>query len=196
MVKPWEVFYGETLFKWEYEIGTYFEDDSFPMVREYIRKAATGAFSAQSAYMHLHNLRRREGRGSALENAASLNNEAPTTAPVFAELNKVYNGDCFEVMRSMPNELADRIVTSPPYNLGKEYEEKRSQDIYVEEQMACIAEAVRLLHPKGSICWQVGNHVHKGEIFPLDIILYPIFKNHVCGRSFSFLDFLSGDSRH
>lgn len=84
--------------------------------------------------------------------------------------------DNLKFMRKLGGESMHLIVTSPPYNLGKEYEEKRSLDIYVEEQMACIAEAVRLLHPKGSICWQVGNHVHKGEIFPLDILLYPIFK--------------------
>ena len=70
------------------------------------------------------------------------------------------------------------IVTSPPYNMGKTYESKRSQDIYLEEQAAAIAEAVRLLHPKGSICWQVGNHVDEGHIFPLDILLYPLFRNH------------------
>ncbi len=70
------------------------------------------------------------------------------------------------------------IVTSPPYNIGKEYEERRSQELYIEEQAACIAEAVRLLHPKGSICWQVGNHVQSGEILPLDVLLYPLFKNH------------------
>ncbi len=84
--------------------------------------------------------------------------------------------DNLKFMRKLDDESMHLIVTSPPYNLGKEYEEKRSLDIYVEEQMACIAEAVRLLHPRGSICWQVGNHVHKGEIFPLDILLYPIFK--------------------
>ncbi len=80
-------------------------------------------------------------------------------------------------MRRLDDESMNLIVTSPPYNLGKEYEEKRSQDRYIEEQVACIAEAVRLLHPNGSICWQVGNHVQNGEIYPLDIILYPIFKN-------------------
>ncbi|MEQ1811067.1 MAG: site-specific DNA-methyltransferase [Terricaulis sp.] len=83
--------------------------------------------------------------------------------------------DNLKFMRKLGDESMHLIVTSPPYNIGKEYEEKRSLDIYIEEQMACIAEAVRLLHPQGSICWQVGNHVHKGEIFPLDILLYPIF---------------------
>jgi len=81
-------------------------------------------------------------------------------------------------MRRLKDETMNLIVTSPPYNLGKEYEEKRSQERYIEEQAACIAEAVRLLHPNGSICWQVGNHVQDGEIFPLDVILYALFKNH------------------
>ena len=85
--------------------------------------------------------------------------------------------DNLKFMRRHPDESMHLIVTSPPYNLGKEYEEKRSQDRYIEEQVACIAEAVRLLHPNGSICWQVGNHVQNGEIFPLDIILYPHFKS-------------------
>ncbi len=84
--------------------------------------------------------------------------------------------DNLKFMRRLPDESIKLIVTSPPYNLGKEYEEKRTQELYTEEQVACIAEAVRLLHPNGSICWQVGNHVQNGEVYPLDIILYPIFK--------------------
>ncbi|WP_236082300.1 DNA-methyltransferase [Stutzerimonas stutzeri] len=70
------------------------------------------------------------------------------------------------------------IVTSPPYNIGKEYERRTSRQVYIEEQAATIAEAVRLLKPQGSICWQVGNHVDDGEVFPLDILLYDLFKNH------------------
>jgi len=86
--------------------------------------------------------------------------------------------DNLKFMRQLEDESMKLIVTSPPYNIGKEYEKKRSQEIYVEEQAACIAEAVRLLHPNGSICWQVGNHIDDGEIFPLDILLYPKFKDH------------------
>lgn len=86
--------------------------------------------------------------------------------------------DNVEYMRSLEKASMHLIVTSPPYNLGKKYERKTSLDIYIEEQSATIAEAVRLLHPRGSICWQVGNHVDNGEVFPLDIILYQLFKNH------------------
>ena len=86
--------------------------------------------------------------------------------------------DNLDFMRSLKKGSMDLIVTSPPYNIGKEYEKRTPLDIYIESQSATIAEAVRLLHPQGSICWQVGNHVDDGEVFPLDVILYRIFKDH------------------
>ena len=46
-------------------------------------------------------------------------------------------------------------------------------------QAEVIRKCVLALAPNGSICWQVGNHKDKdGEILPLDILLYPIFKQH------------------
>ena len=81
-------------------------------------------------------------------------------------------------MRGLSDESMSLIVTSPPYNIGKSYETRQSCENYIEDQAACIAEAVRLLAPNGSICWQVGNYVDNGEVFPLDIMLYPLFKNH------------------
>jgi adenine-specific DNA-methyltransferase len=83
-----------------------------------------------------------------------------------------------DFMRSLKDGSMDLIVTSPPYNIGKEYEKRTALDIYIESQAAVIAEAVRLLHPQGSICWQVGNYVDGGEVFPLDMMLYRIFKDH------------------
>ena len=68
------------------------------------------------------------------------------------------------------------IVTSPPYNLGKSYENSRvSMEAYLASQERVIAECARLLHHNGSVCWQVGNYVHSGAIVPLDALLYPIF---------------------
>lgn len=86
--------------------------------------------------------------------------------------------DNLKFMRELPNESMKLIVTSPPYNIGKSYEKRASLENYVKNQAQVISECVRLMHPKGSICWQVGNHVQKGEIFPLDIILYHLFKDH------------------
>ncbi|MFH0813831.1 MAG: site-specific DNA-methyltransferase [Pseudomonadota bacterium] len=76
---------------------------------------------------------------------------------------------------SIPDESLQLIVTSPPYNIGKEYEKKLRLNNYLEQQTTVIKECVRTLSSHGSICWQVGNYVENGSIIPLDTILYPIF---------------------
>jgi len=86
--------------------------------------------------------------------------------------------DNLSFMRTLPDAGMKLIVTSPPYNIGKSYEKRKSLDTYIAEQAQVIAESVRLLHPEGSLCWQVGNHVQNGEIFPLDMVLYPVFMQH------------------
>ena len=86
--------------------------------------------------------------------------------------------DNLQFMRPLPSETVMLIVTSPPYNIGKSYEKKSTLEDYVSAQVQVISECVRLLHPRGSICWQVGNHVDRGEVFPLDTILYHVFKDH------------------
>lgn len=86
------------------------------------------------------------------------------------------NGDCLKLLSTIPNGEAQLIVTSPPYNIGKKYEKKKLLADYIDEQEKTITECARLLSQSGSICWQVGNHVDGQEIFPIDILLYPIFK--------------------
>jgi len=87
----------------------------------------------------------------------------------------VYPGDCLELLQSVPDESFQLVVTSPPYNIGKEYEKKLDLEVYLEQQATVIRECVRALSPRGSVCWQVGNYVNKGTIVPLDSALYPIF---------------------
>lgn len=88
----------------------------------------------------------------------------------------VYPGDCLDLLKTIPNESLKLVVTSPPYNIGKEYERRLKLESYLEQQTAVIRECVRCLSPNGSICWQVGNYVENGSIIPLDTVLYPIFK--------------------
>ena len=87
----------------------------------------------------------------------------------------VYQGDCLDFLKSVPDRSIQLVVTSPPYNLGKEYETRRGLSEYLEWQRRVIVECHRVLKDEGSICWQVGNFVDKGSIVPLDIMLYPIF---------------------
>lgn len=89
----------------------------------------------------------------------------------------LYHGDTLDLLRSIPDRQIQLVVTSPPYNLGKPYESRLDMDTYLAQQKAVISECVRVLNDQGSLCWQVGNHVKKdGEIVPLDIMLYPLFK--------------------
>ena len=86
--------------------------------------------------------------------------------------------DNLKFMRPLKSGSMNLIVTSPPYNIGKSYEKRTPLEKYVQDQAQVIAECVRLLDDNGSICWQVGNHVQNGEIFPLDIVLYHVFRDH------------------
>lgn len=93
-------------------------------------------------------------------------------------LATLFLGDCLDFMAQIPDGEASLVVTSPPYNLGKEYERRGSLDAYLEMQAQAIAEAVRICASDGSVCWQVGNYVDNGQILPLDILLYPVFAKH------------------
>jgi adenine-specific DNA-methyltransferase len=86
--------------------------------------------------------------------------------------------DNLSFMRPLANGSMNLIVTSPPYNLGKQYEHRAPMDEYLQDQARVIAECARLLHERGSICWQVGNHVDDGEVYPLDIVIYRVFKDY------------------
>lgn len=91
----------------------------------------------------------------------------------------IEHADNSSFLRELPDESMKLIVTSPPYNIGKKYEKRTSLETYLAEQSKVIAECVRLLDKTGSICWQVGNHIaNNGEVIPLDVVLYPIFKQH------------------
>ena len=87
----------------------------------------------------------------------------------------VYEGGCLNLLASMPDECMQLVVTSPPYNIGKEYEKRLHINDYIAQQNAVITECVRVLRPDGHICWQVGNYVDNGAIIPLDAVLYPVF---------------------
>ena len=81
-----------------------------------------------------------------------------------------------DLLLQIPQNSIQLIVSSPPYNLGKEYETRQNVQEYLEDQAIIIEQLVRVLSPTGSLCWQVGNFVDNGEVYPLDILYYPVFK--------------------
>lgn len=103
--------------------------------------------------------------------------------PLFDFINseishQIINGDSLKVLKDFDDNKFDLIITSPPYNIGKSYETKTSIEKYLDTQESIINELVRVLSYKGNLCWQVGNYVDKGEVFPLDFFYYQIFKKH------------------
>lgn len=110
-----------------------------------------------------------------------LVNEPPFSEIIettFDSKHEVITGDALYVLKNVEDEKFDLVITSPPYNVGKEYEVKKSIEKYLKEQEEIIKELIRVTSNEGSICWQVGNYVQKGEVFPLDIFYYHIFKKY------------------
>lgn len=92
-------------------------------------------------------------------------------------LDQIYLGDCLELLRSLPDGCIDLVVSSPPYNLGKEYEARTALEHYLEEQTAVLTECARVLKPTGSVFWQVGAFSDRGILVPLDIRFFPILES-------------------
>ncbi|MCR5713532.1 MAG: site-specific DNA-methyltransferase [Bacteroidales bacterium] len=92
--------------------------------------------------------------------------------------NILFGVDVEKVLDSLPEDpIFDLVVTSPPYDIGKEYEKRMPLSDYVEWQRRIINKIHPRLKERGSICWEVGNYINNGEIAPLDIELAPIFKD-------------------
>ena len=89
----------------------------------------------------------------------------------------LHKGDALTFLKTLPTNAVSLSISSPPYNLGKVYEKEVDIQEYLSCQKPVLAELVRTLKDDGSICWEVGNYVNKGEIFPLDIYYYQIFKD-------------------
>jgi adenine-specific DNA-methyltransferase len=89
------------------------------------------------------------------------------------------HADVFDALKKLPDDTFPLVVSSPPYNIGKAYEKEVRLETYLEWQSQIIQELYRVCHPNGSIVWQVGNYIDGGEVFPLDMYFYPIFKK--CG---------------
>jgi site-specific DNA-methyltransferase (adenine-specific) len=75
-------------------------------------------------------------------------------------INKIYCGDCLDLMREMPSEKVDLIITSPPYNVGKDYDlysDVKPLKDYLGWCEIWITECFRILKNGGRICINIAN---------------------------------------
>lgn len=92
---------------------------------------------------------------------------------------RILIGDCRALLRTIADESVAAVITSPPYNIGKEYETPSSLEEYIDFQTGVLRELIRVIRPGGSLHWQVGNYVDKrvGEVIPLDAVTLPIIRS-------------------
>lgn len=102
-------------------------------------------------------------------------------------LNKIICGDAAEVMGGgMADNSVDLVITSPPYNVGKEYEEHQSQDDYRHFLEDIISEIPRILKPDGRVVWNIAISM-TGK----DGIFSPLLLNmNILEKYFKFRDFI------
>jgi site-specific DNA-methyltransferase (adenine-specific) len=82
------------------------------------------------------------------------------------ETGKIINGDCVEVMKTLPESSIDLVVTSPPYNVNIAYDVHKDDlpmDEYYEWTKDWLREAFRVLKDDGRIAVNVPNELNVQE---------------------------------
>ena len=86
----------------------------------------------------------------------------------------VVNNDCIQALDELDDNSIDLIFTSPPYFQGKDFDTSAHATDFLHH----ISIAQQKLYPKlkygGSLCWQIGTHVHNRVVIPLDFYIYSI----------------------
>src|SRR3990167_9434155 len=70
-------------------------------------------------------------------------------------INKIIQGDCLEVMKEIPDKSVDLVITSPPYNVGIEYDEWNDNLLWDDYYAWCekwLKEILRILKDDGRFC--------------------------------------------
>jgi len=76
------------------------------------------------------------------------------------ELNKIYNEDCLVGMKDIPDKSIHCIITSPPYNVGLDYDEYKDNkpyEDYLHWMKEIFSESYRVLTDDGRMCVNIGD---------------------------------------
>jgi site-specific DNA-methyltransferase (adenine-specific) len=90
--------------------------------------------------------------------------------PAFETLDQIHCGDAAEVATKLPSNVADGIVTSPPYFRQRDYQEatqlgsEPTPDEYVRRLVDVFRECRRVLKPTGTAWVVLGDKYHRGEL--------------------------------
>ncbi|MFW9879034.1 MAG: DNA-methyltransferase [Candidatus Thorarchaeota archaeon] len=90
----------------------------------------------------------------------------------------LFFGDCIDIISKIKDNSVDLTITSPPYFMGKKYDKSKKIDDFLKFHFKLLPEIVRITKKGGSICWQVGYHLKKGVVTPLDYLVYSIMSKN------------------
>lgn len=90
----------------------------------------------------------------------------------------LFNGDCLQLLKKLPDKSVDLVVTSPPYCMGMEYEKAKTVKDFVRAHKEVLPEIIRVTKSGGSICWQVGYHITNKTAYPLDYAVFSLLENN------------------
>lgn len=94
----------------------------------------------------------------------------------------LFNVDAIMVLQKVTSNMFDTIITSPPYNIGKEYESVKPLQDYIDWSEEWISGASSLLNPSGAMLLNLGyiSIEDQGHAIPLPYLLWnkvPLFLN-------------------
>lgn len=117
------------------------------------KRSTTSAFGVSKRENHdssaFYDSRLYQGHVSEVD--AGSEQEAPAQA-----IDRIYTADSRN-MSALPDNSVHLMVTSPPYNVGKEYDEDLSLDDFRDLLRAVFAETYRVLAPGGRACVNIAN---------------------------------------
>ncbi len=74
----------------------------------------------------------------------------------------IIEGDCFKVLPKIDRESVDLCVTSPPYNVGKEYDVAMTEDEYIDWTIEWMSLVYPTLKKTGVFVLNIGDKIIKG----------------------------------
>lgn len=89
------------------------------------------------------------------------------------ELNKVYNIDCVEYMKTLPDKCVNLIIADVPYNIGKDYgneSDKMQHDKYIKNITTWVKEFHRILKEDGTLFIYTGKQYYPYYYIEIDNI--------------------------
>ena len=95
-------------------------------------------------------------------------------------LDRVILGDASETLAKLPDNCVHLMVTSPPYNVGKEYDEDLTLGEYLDFMEAVMREVYRVLVWGGRVCFNVAN-LGRRPYIPLHAYLIERFERPDAG---------------